>query len=113
MYCVTVWRRMKKFEWIEELGRLIPFCLHLVEMHQVVAFYLGYDKMELSALGHLAHHFALGISAYLFLGFAPLLLGIGVGGGLVNHILSFALNLRIVGYALRQQLVCLHDFDSI
>ena len=34
-------------------------------MHQVVAFYLGYDKMELSALGHLAYHLTLGITAYM------------------------------------------------
>ena len=50
-------------------------------MQQVVAFYLGDDEMQLSVANHLAHHLTLGISAYLFLGFAPLLLGIGVGGG--------------------------------
>lgn len=50
-------------------------------MQQVVTFYLGDDEMQLGVANHLAHHLTLGISAYLFLGFVPLLLGIGVGGG--------------------------------
>ena len=49
-------------------------------MQQVVAFYLGDDEMQFGVANHLAHHLTLGISAYLFHCFVPLLLCIGFGG---------------------------------